>query len=256
MTTTERPLHSVAADAAPDPPPPRRGLLSRLSAGHLVMLLAALVAALANYALLRASDDSVRVAVASRQLRAGEIVTARDLAFVELRAEPDLLATLIAPDDVAGVEGRVLRVTAEEGDLISRRHLQPPAAPSGQRAMSIPIEPEHAVAGALAIGDRVDVIQVDGLTATYLVTDAEVLDVPSSSAGGIAGGLRSFSVSIAVDAETALQIAVAIRNGQLELVRSTGANPVYAQGSEAPADAEPPNVPSLLSPIGEEDGVP
>ena len=237
MTTTERPLRPAAAEHPPDPAVRRRGLLSRLSAGHLVILLAALVAGVANYAALAARDDSVRVAVAARDLRAGDVVTAGQLAFAELRADPRLLTTLLQPGDVAAVDGHVLKVAARAGELVRAGDLQPQAAAAGQRAMSIPIEPEHAVAGALEAGDRVDVIEVADGTAAYLVTDAEVLDVPDTSAGGIAGGLRSFSVSLAVDAEAALRIAVAIREGQLELVRSTGAVPVPLR-SEVPADAD------------------
>jgi Flp pilus assembly protein CpaB len=235
MTMTEQAARP-SQPATPPPVAPRRTLHSRLSRGHLAMLLAALLAVLGNYAVLRAADDTTRVAIAAEEIRAGQPVTAAQLAFSDVKADGDVLATLLAPERLAAVEGMVARVTLAPGELVRASDLQPPSAPAGQRAMSIPVEPEHAVAGDLRAGDRVDVIEVDGRTATYLVTGAEVLAVPPTGGQGLAGGLRAFSVTIAVDDATALDLAVAIRSGQLEVVRSTGSAPAAApQAATTPA---------------------
>jgi Flp pilus assembly protein CpaB len=134
-----------------------------------------------------------------------------------------LVATLVSADDLSRLDGHVAATTLRPGELLRRSDLQPAAAPAAQRAMSLPVAPEHAVGGRLSAGDRVDVIEVRDGVAAYLVTDAEVLDVPDSDARGGLAGLRSFSVTLAVDAETALRLALAQHHGDLHLVRSTGA---------------------------------
>jgi Flp pilus assembly protein CpaB len=221
----------VAAARPPAGPPPRLGITGRLSSGHLLVLVVALLAFVVNFAVLRAGDDRVRVAVAATDLRPGERVGTASFAFTELRADEALLAGLLPAAALAEVEGHLVTGPLAAGDLIRRSDLQPPSAPAGQRAMSIPVAPEHAVGGDLAPGDRVDVVEVRGGRARYLVTDAEVLAVASGSGPAGLGGLRAFSVTIAVDEEGALLVAAAIRNGQIELVRATGAAPVEADRS-------------------------
>ncbi|PLS75322.1 MAG: hypothetical protein CYG61_07985 [Actinobacteria bacterium] len=86
--------------------------------------------------------------------------------------------------------------------------------------MSLPVERQHAVGGALRPGDRVDVI--DGAEASFVVTNAEVLAVPNLSNGNLSG-TGSYAITIAVDAQGALRLAAAIAGGKVEVVRSTGA---------------------------------
>jgi Flp pilus assembly protein CpaB len=224
-----------------------------MSAGHLIMLIAAIVAVLLNYTALRARDDSVRVGVAAVELRAGETVNGSSFDFVDVRADDVLLATLVTPDAVAAFDGHVVTTTIPPGSLVRHSDLQAPSAPQAQRAMSIPIDPEHAVAGALRVGDRVDVIEVVNRTASYLITDAEILDVPAVSTGGIAANLRSFSVTVAVDDETALRLAVAIRSGQLEIVRSTGSSEASAQRLDRDAEETAARDGSGLQPTAAEE---
>jgi Flp pilus assembly protein CpaB len=201
------------------------------------MIVAGLLAVLLNYAVLRVRDDSVRVAVTATPVEAGQTLRAEDLAFTDVRADEALVATLLTPADVASVVGWVVTAPLPPGELLRRGDLQTPSAPAAQRAMSIPVDPEHAVAGALQAGDRVDVIEVVGRSASYLVTDAEVLAVPDEQPTGITGGLRAFSVTVAVDDATALRLAVAIRAGQVELVRSTGS--AHATTERIDEDAVP-----------------
>jgi Flp pilus assembly protein CpaB len=212
------------------------------------MLVAALVAVTANYAALRAQDDSVRIVVAATELRAGHLVGASDIAYASVRADDATLAALVHPEDLAGPDGWITTSAIQPGEPLRKTDLRAPSAPAAQRAMSIPVDPEHAVAGDLRVGDRVDVIEVEGRSARYLLTDAEVLAVPDA-AGGIAGGLRAFSVTVAVDDGTALQLAVAIRSGQLEIVRSTGSAPSTVQALE---DRTAPALDGRTTPLAEE----
>lgn len=210
---------------APDPPPSRRPLRGRLSAGHVVVLVAGLLAMLLNYALLRAADERVPVAVAARAIAAGDALDASSVRLVELDADEALLGALVRASDIAAVEGHVAGVPLAAGDPLRRSDLRAPSAPDGRRAMSVPVPAEHAVAGSLQRGDRVDVIQVRDGRADYVLSGAEVLAVSGGDADGLTGA-SVFSVTLAVDADSALALAEAIRGEAVEIVRSTGADAV------------------------------
>lgn len=230
-------LAGVRDDPVEQAVPSRRPLRSRLSSGHLVMLLAGLVAMLLNYHVLRGSEEGTPVAVLLHDVTAGEPVPAGALRFVEVTAGEDVLAGLVTRERLPADTDVVAGVDLGAGDVLRLADLQPVAAPGGQRAMSIPIQPEHAVAGRLQRGDRVDVIEVRGGTAAFLLVDAPVIEVSSPELrAGIAGG-RAFSITVAVDDEQALRLALAIREGQLEVVRATGASsPGMLQADGTAAD--------------------
>jgi hypothetical protein len=104
-----------------------------------------------------------------------------------------------------------------------------PSGPAGLRSMSVPIDAEHAVGGDLAAGDRIDLIVVDDDGPRYVLASAEVLTVSSiGELGALASG--DFFLVVAVDAKQALGVAAAIRDGRIEVVRSTGAVPVEDVG--------------------------
>lgn len=224
---------SVAPTTIPsDAPARRRPLTSRLSAGHVVMIVAALLAALLNYSALRAGDDTVRVAVAARDIPPGASVTAEALRFVDARLDDAVVATLLGSGQVSATEGWIATGMIAAGEPLRASDLRAPSAPQAQRAMSVPIDPEHAVAGALRRGDRVDVIEVRDGVAGYLVTDAEVLAVPSMESRGALGSLQRFSITLAVNDEIALRLASALHTSSLDVVRSTGSRAVQAVPEE------------------------
>lgn len=229
MSTTDVVSPPVAQRA-----PRRRRLTGRLSAGHVVMITAALLAMVLNYSVLRARDDTVRIAVATEDVPAGASVHVDAFDFVPARLDEDVRLRMLTADAVDAVDGHIATAALPAGEPVRRSDLRAPSAPLEQRAMSVPIEPEHAVAGALVPGDRVDVIEVRDGQAWYLLTDAEVLAVPDRDpvAGGIAA-LSTFSVTVAVDDEAALALAAALREGGLEIVRSTGSSQT-ALGSREP----------------------
>lgn len=220
------------------PSPRRWGLRGRLSLGHVIMIVSGLLAFLLAFSLLRTREVTFQVAVAARDIPAGSPVDSGAFRFAEIRAGGDLLATLIQPGEMAEVSGWITTATIRSGDLVARTDLLPPAASSGLAAMSIPIEREHAVGGALKPGDRVDVIEVREGQARYIVRGAEILAVgPTGTGGGlVAESVGTFSVTLAVDPDTALAIASAIRDAGMELVRSTG---VAVPAAPAPAPVEP-----------------
>ena len=77
--TTQRSWHTV--DAAP---PPKRGLMSRLSLGHVIMIVAGLAAFLLVFSLLQSRDETFKIATAVVELRAGATVTAGVLGYTEM----------------------------------------------------------------------------------------------------------------------------------------------------------------------------
>lgn len=202
------------------PAPPRRPVTTRVPPSLALAVVAAVLAALF---FLRATGgpEGVLVAVAARDIAAGEAVAIGDLRFSEVAASPRVLATLVPRKDLAALDGTIATRGIVEGSPLLRADLVAPAAGGGQRAMSLPVEREHAVGGALRPGDRVDVI--DGAEGSYVVTDAEVLAVPSLSSGTLSG-TGTYAITIAVDAQGALRLAAAIAGGKIEVVRSTGAD--------------------------------
>ncbi|MGH8874645.1 MAG: SAF domain-containing protein, partial [Acidimicrobiia bacterium] len=212
---------SDEANAAPEPIR-LRGILSRVSAGHVLIVLAGLLAVLLNLAVLRSQDDARLVAVAAVDIPVGSTVAAGQLRLAEVDAAPDVLARLVS--DLGSLEGQIAVRPIAAGALVARDDLRPAAAPLGLRAMSVPVPVEHAAGGELRAGDRVDVIQVVDGVPGYVVAGAEVLSVPDRQAGPLAS-TGGYFVVVAVDADTALALAAALDQGSIEVVRSTGAAP-------------------------------
>lgn len=199
---------------------PKRGLMSRLSTGHVIMILAGLLAALLNFSLLQQRDETFSVVVASGPLLPGQTVQLADFDFVEIRATDEVLGTLIMADEISAIEGQVSVRSVPAGNLVLVSDFRTAAAPLEQRAMSIPIDEERAVAGELTSNDLIDIIVVDDGVASYIAIGIEILALPADQEGI---GSADFSVTVAIDAETALKVASALDYGELHLVRSTGA---------------------------------
>jgi Flp pilus assembly protein CpaB len=221
-----------AAHSGPTGGPRRPASRSRLSFGHVVTLLAGLLATVLVFSVLRERDVTLRAAAVGVQIRAGTTVEASALRTVGVQVPDDVRGRLIDPAALGRFRGWIATRTLQPGELLSRGDLRPPAAPSALRAMSIPVEAAHAVGGALAAGDRLDVIQVDeGGQARYVVSGAEVLAVNRPDSGVIGAAAISSSLTVAVDARQALRLAAAIRSQRFEVVRSTGADAVTSGGA-------------------------
>ncbi len=211
--TTEQRLHHR---------PRVRHPLSRLSIGHVVMIVAGLASFLMVFSILRARDEAFPIALAASQLRTGTAVAAQSFRMASVGTnDHSVLGALLGPEEVekAVAEGWVVTRTIEAGDLVRLSDFRTDAVPSNLRAMSIPIDVGHAVGGALRAGDLVDVIVVREGTAGYVATGIEVLDV-ASEGGHFPSG---FSITVAVDAPTTLRLAAALRQEGLDIVRATGA---------------------------------
>jgi Flp pilus assembly protein CpaB len=228
----QAPDTAAAAHPGPAAAPRRPASRSRLSFGHVVTLLAGLLATVLVFSVLRGRDTSFRTVAVGAEIRAGTTVEATALRIVDVRVPEGVRGRLIDPVALGRFRGWIAARTLQPGELLSRGDLRPPAAPSALRAMSIPVEASHAVGGALAAGDRLDVIVVDESgQARYVVIGAEVLAVNRPGSGVIGAAASSSSLTVAVDARQALRLAAAIRGQRFEIVRSTGADALAAGGS-------------------------
>ena len=207
----------------------RRNPLTRVSAAHLLMLLAAVLAFATNLVVLRDHDETRAVVVAAVDLPAGRPVESAHLLAVEVDVDDAVYSKLIPWTQAAALVGQVTSHPIGEGVLVGMTDFRDPSGPAGLRSMSVPIDAEHAVGGEVAAGDRIDLILVGDDGPRYVLASAEVLAVSSvGELGALASG--DFYIVVAVDAEQALLVAEAIQDGRIEIVRSTGAIPVESIG--------------------------
>jgi Flp pilus assembly protein CpaB len=204
-------------------PVPRRRLVSRLSAGHMVMIVAGLLGLVLTVVAIRAADDSHKVAVAATDIESGRPLTEADVRWVDVRLPPELADRAVRPDDVDSLDGAVAASAIPAGELLSEADLRPIAAEGGRRAMSIPVDPSRAVNGDLEPGDRVDVLVARGGQVTVVVADAEVLDVMDQGSGGLGAVAADFAITLAVDVRESQLLTAAIADGEFVVTRSTGA---------------------------------
>lgn len=185
------------------------------------LVLAFVLAAVSLYLAL-GDQEAHRVMVATGDVQPGEEVTAGMFDTVEVGAADAVVDTLLRRDELGEVKGWTVANPLGAGELVSRSDLQPASAPSQLRAMSLPMDPQRAVAGDLSRGDRVDVAAVVDGDASYVATDLPVLSVTSPGGEGLASAQR-FAVTVAVDEETGLALSRALEADTVNVLRATGA---------------------------------
>ena len=200
----------------------RRGRRSRLSGGHLAMIVSGLLGVLLTLALLHGGGDRVHVAVAAHDLAPGARLRGSDVRYEAVAMGDGLLATTLERKDVARAAGQVVVGPIRAGELVTRGRLRPTAAPHGKRAMSVPIDPSRAVDGNLAAGDRVDVVLAGQTDVAIVVTGAEVLAVDRGADAAFTSGTRQLTVTLAVDARESQLLTAALTDGDLAIARVTG----------------------------------
>lgn len=214
-------LTREAGTSTPAGTPTRR----RPSTSHILIALAVILAFGFNYLALQNRDATTLVAVADTDLLAGGVLATSHVRLAEVNADFAGIDGLIAETDLPGFAGWILIRSIKEGDVIDKTSMVEPATFTGMRVMSVPVEPEHAAGGTLTSGDRVDVISVSEGEATFIATDVEVVDSADTESSTFAGA-GSYYVILAVEADQALALALAVEEGSVEIVRATGAAPI------------------------------
>lgn len=192
-----------------------------MSASHVLVAFAVVLAFVLNILALQDRSASVLVAIADRPISIGSVLRADMLRLTPVSADFEGLSSLVTEDRLAGYVGWVVRRAVPEGGILDSSALAEPAAANGLRSMSIPIERARAAGGTVLAGDRVDVIAVRDGKAGFVVSDVEVLAVPVESESAL--GARDHFLVLAVDAVQALALAEAMADGPVDVIRSTGA---------------------------------
>jgi len=199
-----------------------RSRRSRLSGGHLAMIVSGLLGVLLTLALLRGADHRVPVAVAAHDLASGARLRASDVEYTPVAMDDDLLATTLRRADLRNATGQVVVGPIKAGELVTRGRLRPNAAAHGKRAMSIPIDPARAVDGDLAAGYRVDVVLAGQQDVAIVVPGAEVLAVDRGNDAAFSSGTHQITITLAVDARESQLLTAALTDGDVAITKVTG----------------------------------
>ncbi len=218
---------SSKADGRPDGAPHRRRWFPAISGVHLLIVAVGVLALVANLVLLRRGEaPPTQMAVSSVDLAPGRRLQPEDIQLTPLDVTEPIASGLVSEAELSEYEGWVVARQTEAGSLLSKASLRAPLTTLGFRAMSFPVEAEHATGGDLIPGDLVDVIRVDKERASFVATAVPVLAVSTQSEGalGLSGG--GFYLVLEVDDRTALSLALALAHAEVEVLRSTGSIPV------------------------------
>ena len=208
-----------------------RRRVRRLTTGSIVPVVLAVLAAGFGYEALQDRSAMTSIVVASSRLPAGSPVNAGDTRVVSVHAtDTDLTHGLLHPADMA--QGWVAAVTVQAGGPLTWSEVKRASRVRVLGQMSIAVPVQQAVGGRISAGELVDVIASNGTGGAHYVAQAlHVVSVaPTSGAGNVlGGGAASYFVVVAVDKQTALQVAAALgsegaggANSQIEVVSSTG----------------------------------
>ncbi len=209
-------------EASASPISERRSLVSRLSIGHVVMILAGLVAVLLNLAFLQSRSDTINIAVAGTSMEAGTVLEAGRIESVEVGDAGELAQGLLTQDAITALYGSVLARDIEAGEPVRRSDLRPAGSSLALREYSIEVDRAEAAGGSIQDRDIVDIIAVIDTRAFYVAAGLEVVRVSSTETGLSDGHLI---IVLSVDDRTALEIESARAAGTISVVRSTGAPP-------------------------------
>src|SRR4051794_17694443 len=97
---------------------PRRSVRSRVSSGHVVMVVAGVLGLLLSLSVLRRVDTTVPVMSVVHDITPGTRVQPQMFRTTRVHADARLLANLVAPTAMAGLKGSIVVSTLRAGDLL------------------------------------------------------------------------------------------------------------------------------------------
>ena len=199
--------------------------LPKLDARLVVGLLLVALSVIGGLRLAATSDETVAVYAAARDLPADHVLVAGDLRVTRINADDDVLDGLIGATNGDPPIHRVLRSSVTAGGLVATAALG--GVESKGREITVPISSDHALGGALEMGDRVDVLasfdKGTELAKTLTVAaGARVAAVVHADGlfGQREGELTALTLSVAPG--DVVVGACAVRNGELDVVRANG----------------------------------
>jgi Flp pilus assembly protein CpaB len=207
---------------------PRRPLRSRVSSGHIVMVVAGLLGLLLSLSVLRRVDTTVPVVVLKHDVVPGTRVVATMFRSTRVHVDDQQLANLVSPVALSRLSGSIVVSSMRAGDLLERSDVGSAASRKAARAVSFPVDSSLAVGGQISAGDRVDVLATatDGSRSGYVLVGVDVVGVSDSGSGPLRSADGQLTITVAVDAAGAQRLASALHGADLLVVRSTGAAPV------------------------------
>jgi hypothetical protein len=224
------------------PKPPRR----RLSTGHVVMIVAGLVAALLSYSVLRSAGGSgTEVLVAARAIPAGATAGAADFRTTSIKAPAGTITSgMVTPAGESSLAGQVAAVAIPAGQLIEESDFAPatPEPPS----MGILVDPAAIPGGlaALRVGATIDLIGTHSVGPQSgqpaIVPGLQVLKVPPAAPPAL-GSSPTVQIDVAVPSLlTAAQVDDVTASGKFE-IRVTGpsGSASGSPGAQSPASGAP-----------------
>jgi Flp pilus assembly protein CpaB len=255
--------HKEANDPRTERPAPGTRLRppARFTAGSIVPVLLAVLAAAFAYEALQDHSSMTSIVVASSILPVGAPVDSRDTRTVRVHSSDTALAQgLLTPSQLD--DGWVAAVAVHAGEPVTLSEVEKSSAVPALGEMSIAVPLQQAAGGRISPGDLVDVIASNGSEGAYYVAQGlRVLGVApaSASTGVLAGGTGSYFIVVAVDKLTALRIAAALgaqgggaAGDNVEIVRSSGESPTtqvrYGMSVPQPTQSSASSAPPLGRP--------
>ncbi|HLI57014.1 MAG TPA: SAF domain-containing protein, partial [Actinomycetota bacterium] len=207
--------------AGPGPAPVGRVPHRRLSTGHVVMIVAGLVAALLTYAILRqAGGQGSEVLVAAQGISAGQTVTAGMFTTTTIKAPDQVIASgMVTPGQESSVVGEVATVAIAKGQVIEANEFSG-TAPQPPRA-AIQLDPGQIPGGAssVKVGSTIDLVGVTAQGVPVAIPGLQVLKVPATPAGSgtLSGTTSSVQIVVAVPSMQLMEQVAAVTQGKFEI---------------------------------------
>jgi hypothetical protein len=204
---------------------PKRKAGSKLTSGHLLMILSGLLTFVLVIVILSAQGKTITVFVANDQIPVGQQITAANFTPTEI-ASSDLDSKYFPANGFDGDIKIFASRTIEKGEPLLSVAQNTKTSKSDTRLMTLPVAKQFAVNGALKQGDIIDIIETpENGCAFRSMTGLTIAFVSGgTSSGGITGGGdNSFILTIDIKNDgDDLILAGIIQRGQFQIVRTTG----------------------------------
>lgn len=223
------PAYAGDPGAAPGLPGPARGAggpkaRRQLSSGHVVMILAGVVAAVLTFAVLsQAGGPGTVVLVASQPLAPGEVAEPSMFSTTTLKAASGVAGSLLTPAQEGSLIGKSVAVLVRKGQLIEGNQFSTPSALPPR--MTILVDPSQVPGGtgAIQVGSRIDLLsEVNSLPVS--VPGLIVVSPPTPEAGTLAGSPASVAIEVYVPT-TAMAESVFMATAQKFSIRLSDPSP-------------------------------